>query len=193
MSGHSACMPCIKAVIAQSDRHIATAFCSLTVIPSNQSCTVRCHVHSYHPQLRTSGSASYPRATCTTHKHQHSIAPMHTSNSSSYISSTTSYATPAILCLRLHYTHISICTHPAAHRDVEAPAAQAISIPANSMPSCSTYISTAIIHAIFAIPCPPQHHTQAMQPDLKSVCACRKAANSSHRSCSPTCTASGIR
>ena len=71
---HSACMPCIKAVIAQSDRHIATAFCSLTVIPSNQSCTVRCHVHSYHPQLRTSGSASYPRATCTTHKHQHSIA-----------------------------------------------------------------------------------------------------------------------
>ena len=74
MSGHSACMPCIKAVIAQCDRHIATAFCSLTVIPSNQSCTVRCHVHSYHPQLRTSGSASYPRATCTTHKHQHSIA-----------------------------------------------------------------------------------------------------------------------
>ena len=53
---------------------IATAFCSLTVIPSHQSCTVRCHVHSYHPQLRTSGSASYPRATCTTHKHQHSIA-----------------------------------------------------------------------------------------------------------------------
>ena len=86
-----------------------------------------------------------------------------------------------------------MCTHPAAHHDVEAPAAQAISIPANSMPSCSTYISTAIIHAIFAIPCPPQHHTQAMQPDLKSVCACRKAANSSHRSCSPTCTASGSR
>ena len=40
---------------------------------------------------------------------------------------------------------------------------------------------------------PSMHHTQAMQPDLKSVCACRKAANSSHRSCSPTCTASGIR
>ena len=108
MSGHSACMPCIKAVIAQSDRHIATAFCSLTVILSNQSCTVRYHVHSYHPQLRTSGSASYPRATCTSAPLTNINTALHTSNSSSYISSTTSYATPAILCLRLHYTHISI-------------------------------------------------------------------------------------
>ena len=170
MSGHSACMPCIKAVIAQSDRHIATAFCSLTVIPSNQSCTVRCHVHSYHPQLRTSSSASYPRATCTTHKHQHSIA---------HIKQQLIHQQHHIICHSCHPmppTALHTHQHPTAHRDVEAPAAQAISIPANSMPSCSTYISTAIIHAIFAIPCPPQHHTQAMQPDLKSVCACRKAS-----------------
>ena len=117
------------------------------------------------------------------------------------------YHRMCVLCSNVHTIYCGICSlvwefkhcalhthqHPTAHRDVEAPAAQAISIPANSMPSCSTYISTAIIHAIFAIPCPPQHHTQAMQPDLKSVCACRKAANSSHRSCSPTCTASGSR
>ena len=38
-------------MIAQSNRHIATAFCSLTVIPSHLECIVRCRALSYHKRL----------------------------------------------------------------------------------------------------------------------------------------------
>ena len=61
------------------------------------------------------------------------------------------------------------------------------------MPCCNTYMSTAALHAIVAIPCLPQHQTQARQAYQKSVCACRVAAKSSRRSHSPTCRASGSR
>ena len=70
--------------------------------------------------------------------------------------SVTALLTSAIpLCLPLHCIHYHTCTHPAAHRDVGASAAQAISITLNSMPSCSTCISTTALHAMFALPCIP--------------------------------------
>jgi hypothetical protein len=51
MSVHSECMPWVKTIITQSDRHVATAFCSLTVIPSHLECIVRCRVLSHHKGL----------------------------------------------------------------------------------------------------------------------------------------------
>jgi len=111
----------------------------------------------------------------------------------------TSISIPALLtlivrrCLPLPRIHFHTCTHPAPHLAIQAPVAKAIRSTSNSMSCCNTYMSTAALHAIFAIPCLPQHQTQARQAYLKSVCACRMAAKSSRRSHSPTCTASGGR